>query len=209
VRDEGAVLVDTGPPNKTAALLQKIRDVPFDVRDLSLIFITHGHWDHIGGLNAVREEAGCPVAMNAREVENVEQEGGLPVKGITLWGRIFARMIGMMESSVSLTLPPVEITTGEEDVPLMKYGIPGTLLHTPGHTAGSTSLLLETGEAFVGDIAMAGFPLRVKPGLPIIGDDIETVKGSYARLLERGATRIFPGHGKPFDASVLERIVAA
>ena len=34
------------------------------------------------------------------------------------------------------------------------------VIHTPGHSMGSVSVLLETGDALVGDLAMTEFPLR-------------------------------------------------
>jgi hydroxyacylglutathione hydrolase len=209
VRERGAVLIDTGPHNKTPQLLGMIAGIPFDPKDLSLIFITHGHWDHIGGLSRLKEDLRCPVAMNGREAESLERGGGPPVIGIGLWGKTFAGIVRMMASKTAASPVSVDVRMGDEDFSLEPYGISGTLVHTPGHSAGSTSLLLESGDAFIGDIAMNGFPLRLKPGLPIIAEDLEMVKKSYVKLLERGVKKIYPGHGEPFDAVVLERIVAA
>jgi len=48
----------------------------------------------------------------------------------------------------------MDITLGNGDYSLHEFGIPGSIIHTPGHSPGSVSVLLETGEAFVGDLAM-------------------------------------------------------
>ena len=56
---------------------------------------------------------------------------------------------------------------------LAGYGIPGKIIYTPGHSMGSVSVLLDNGEAFVGDLAMNEFPLRLSPGLPIFAEDME------------------------------------
>ena len=53
----------------------------------------------------------------------------------------------------------------EDELSLRDHGIPGTVLHTPGHSPGSLSVVLDTGEAFVGDLAMNGPPLTRKPDL--------------------------------------------
>jgi len=79
------------------------------------------------------------------------------------------------------------------------------VLHTPGHTMGSVSVLLETGDAFVGDLAMNGLPLRIGPGMPPLAEDAVAVKDSWRLLLEKGAKRIYPAHGQPFGTEVLER----
>jgi glyoxylase-like metal-dependent hydrolase (beta-lactamase superfamily II) len=55
-----------------------------------------------------------------------------------------------------------------QDYSLANMGIPGRVIHTPGHTAGSVSLLLDTGEVFAGDMAMNAWFLRSTPGLPVL-----------------------------------------
>jgi hypothetical protein len=72
----------------------------------------------------------------------------------------------------------VDIVAGDEEISLVEYGIPGKVIHTPGYSLGSVSVLLENGEAFVGDLAMNMVPLRLKPGLPIFGDSLSIVKNS-------------------------------
>ncbi len=96
----------------------------------------------------------------------------------------------------------------ENDVSLADYGIPGKIIHTPSHSSGSVSVLLETGEAFVGDLAMNALPLRFSPGLPVFGDDVDRVKKSWRLLLEQGAKTVYPAHGKPFSADVIEKALS-
>ena len=92
----------------------------------------------------------------------------------------------------------VDIGITEKGFSLSAYGIPGRVISTPGHTEGSVSVLLESGEAFVGDLAMNKVPLRFTPGLPIFAEDIHRVKASWKKLMKMGAETIYPGHGKPF-----------
>ena len=72
---------------------------------------------------------------------------------------------------------------------------------------GSVSVLLETGDAFVGDLAMNGLPMRIGPGLPIFAEDLQKVKESWQLLLDRGAKTVYPAHGKPFSADAIRRIL--
>jgi len=66
-------------------------------------------------------------------------------------------------------------------------------------------VLLDNGEAFVGDLAMNQFPLCLRPGPPIFADDLGLVRRSWELLLERGAGMIYPAHGKPFPADLLRQ----
>ena len=68
---------------------------------------------------------------------------------------------------------------------------------------GSVSVLLETGDAFVGDLAMNMFPLRLSPGLPIVAEDMQQVRESWKRLMEAGAKTIYPAHGKSFPVEII------
>jgi glyoxylase-like metal-dependent hydrolase (beta-lactamase superfamily II) len=103
----------------------------------------------------------------------------------------------------------VDVVLHDEGLSLTEYGIPGRILHTPGHSAGSVSILLDSGEVFVGDLAMNKFPLRLSPGLPIFAEDLPTVVESWKLLLKEGATTVYPAHGRPFSVEVIRRAIAA
>lgn len=72
----------------------------------------------------------------------------------------------------------VDLPLGDGEMSLADYGIPGRILYTPGHTLESVSILLESGDAFVGDLAMNQFPLRLNPGLPSLAEDMKRVMKS-------------------------------
>jgi glyoxylase-like metal-dependent hydrolase (beta-lactamase superfamily II) len=73
---------------------------------------------------------------------------------------------------------------------------------------GSVSVLLETGDAFVGDLAMSEFPLRFSPGLPILAEDMQKVRESWKLLLDQGVKMIYPSHGEPFPADVIRKAIS-
>ncbi len=107
--------------------------------------------------------------------------------------------------SARISATKVDIVLRDEEFSLVPFGIPGKVLYTPGHTMGSVSVLLETGDACVGDLAMNGFPFHLRPGLPVFAEDLELVKKSWRLLLDQGAKIIYPGHGKPFPADIIRR----
>jgi hypothetical protein len=93
----------------------------------------------------------------------------------------------------------VDIVEGDEEISLVEYGIPGKVIHTPGYSLGSVRVLLENGEAFVGDLAMNMVPLRLKPGLPIFGDSLSIVKNSILH----GCKDSLSNACKPFREEIL------
>lgn len=87
-------------------------------------------------------------------------------------------------------------------------GKPGRVIHTPGHTMGSLSIVLESGEAFVGDLVMNFGFMRRGPGLPLFAEDVNLVVKSWKKLLDSGVKMIYPAHGKPFPVALLEKLAA-
>ena len=62
------------------------------------------------------------------------------------------------------------------------YRYSARVVYTPCHTGGSVGVVLDCGEAFVGDLAMNKLPLRRSPGLLILPDDIWKVEKSWRNL---------------------------
>jgi glyoxylase-like metal-dependent hydrolase (beta-lactamase superfamily II) len=176
--------------------------------EIQLIVVTHGHYDHIGSVKDIKEITGAKVAMHQGEKDCLEKSVDPPAPpGVTTWGRVLGGLVSKAAAASSIVVPAtdVDVVLGGEDVSLAEYGIPGRVIYTPGHTAGSVSVLLETGDALVGDLAMNGFPMRLSPGLPIFAEDIEQVKESWKTLLDAGAETVYPGHGKPFSADAIRK----
>lgn len=113
-----------------------------------------------------------------------------------------ARFMGrFVKAAAGLPCPPDILV--DDELPLADFGVRGRALHTPGHTSGSLSLLLDDGSAFVGDLC-ARIPLiGGRSYVPFFGEDQEIVYASWRRLLAAGATRIYPDHGPAFPASAL------
>ena len=101
----------------------------------------------------------------------------------------------------------VGVVVGDEGLSLYEYGIKGKIIHTPGHSPGSISVLLDTGDALVGDLAVNIPPFHFKPGPPIFIDDLQQIGESWKLLLDSGAKRIYPAHGKPFSADIIRKVL--
>jgi hydroxyacylglutathione hydrolase len=205
VKQEGLILVDAGGPNREQKFLANLKNLSIDPANISLLLLTHAHWDHIGSANQIRESTGCHVAINHRERHIVEKALKPLPPGTNLISKIFTIVMKAYVPFVSFPGTPVDLALEDEDFSLEPYGIQGKVIHTPGHSSGSTSLLLDTGDAFVGDLAMNSFPMRIGAGLPVLADDISVVKESWRRLLSSGAKQVYPAHGKPFKADKLEK----
>jgi len=205
IKERSLILVDAGPPQKADLLQKKLQGLSISPRDICLIVLTHAHYDHIGSLAEWKKMTSCKVAVNHREKEWVEKALKPLPKVLIPWGMLVNLSTRVMAAASRFSGTRVDLILQDDGMSLQAFGISGRVLHTPGHTQGSMSVLLDTGDAFVGDLAMNGLPVRFGPGMPSLGDDPNAVKTSWRLLLDSGARKIYPAHGKPFEADVLRR----
>jgi hydroxyacylglutathione hydrolase len=139
---------------------------------------THGHFDHLQGVDAVRRATGAPFWIHEAERDTLEH------------GPARAKMIFGLDLPAS-PVPDRWLAEGDR---LAVGGLTLTVRHSPGHSPGGVCLVGD-GIAFVGDTLFAGSIGRTD--LP--GADMETLLASIARVLLPlpDGTVCYPGHGPP------------
>jgi glyoxylase-like metal-dependent hydrolase (beta-lactamase superfamily II) len=207
IREQEVIMIDGGPANKKIDFIKAMKNIQLEPENIKLIVITDGHPDHIGSARDIKQLTKAKIAMHrlakgcleAGEWKNMRLPGGW--MGRKVFGKIITRFSGEIPST------EVELVIDDDGLSLKDYGISGRIVYTPGHTMGSVSVLLDSGEAFVGDLAMNKFPLRLGPGLPTIVENRDKVKESWRKILDLGATTVYPAHGKPFSAEVIKKVL--
>ena len=210
IKEQGSILVDAGPPKQAYKFVRKTIGLGIVPEEISLIVVTHGHMDHIGSLLGIKTITGAEVLAHQREKDVLERAIWELPAAHTPWGKVLLWLTRLAQKNIRFEPTPVEVVCKDRgsEFSLEEYGIKGSIVATPGHTPGSISLLLDTGDAFVGDLLMNGFPMRRGPGPPVFADDLKAVDLSVSLLLNRGAKMFYPGHGDPFSADMLPIPVA-
>lgn len=136
---------------------------------LKAILFTHGHFDHVGASQAIIDATGCKAYVHERELT----------------------MPAYLHRGLTYT-----DFYGEGDV-LSFDSLRFTVLHTPGHTPGSVTLMLDD-KLFCGDLLFRGSCGRTDSP----GGSWEQMLDSLKRVAELdGDYAIYPGHGAPLQLS--------
>lgn len=213
--DGGLTLVDAGLPGFHGQLEAFLRERGRRVAELDAVVLTHGHSDHVGIAEKVRQE-GVPVLVHEGDAEMVRTGSRQPREGGTvhylryraMWNLLFtgARAGGLRTTKVaSLT------TFSGEDVTLDVPGRPRAI-HTPGHSNGHVVLVFESA-LLVGDALCTRNPLTGRPGPQIMSRAFSVSSAQAMASLERlegiDAGVLAPGHGDPWTGGVAAAVARA
>lgn len=145
--------------------------------EVGVVVLTHGHFDHLGAADAVREQTGAPLAVHRADAPWITTGAGTG-----------GEMFGM----------PYRTAVADcllEDGDVVEAGrLRLRVLHTPGHTPGSICLFEEAqGHLFSGDTLFAGSVGRSDfPG----GDGRALARALAEKLVALPEdTVVHPGHG--------------
>lgn len=197
------ILIDSGRSHDFAAIVQALQQHGVAPADLALILHTHGHWDHCGSTAQLRQLTSARIAIHAADAPMMRRGDNGVLRPTCLFARVFKPLL---DRSFPGTEPDLLI---EHEMDLAEFGVQARILFTPGHTAGSISVLTSAGEALVGDLIMGGYlggRLRPhRPGLHYFAEDLDAVGASIHKVLATGPAVIYPAHGGPLDPAEVTR----
>jgi metallo-beta-lactamase class B len=171
--DQGHMLINTGVGSSVPMIRANVESLGFRFGDIKLLLATHGHWDHVGGMAAIKRLTGARMLMHEADVPVLEDGGNSDF-------RFYPKGRGTVYE-------PVKVDQALKDGERVRLGATElTVHHHPGHTKGATSFTFtvrEGGRDYrVGIINTAGInegvQLLKSPGYPTIVED-------YARTLAR------------------------
>lgn len=169
--DLKAVVIDPGM--NPAALLRRVEHLHIEA-----ILLTHAHFDHIGGVEALRKLKGCPVYIHDLEAGWLEDAKS---NGSAKWA----------ELGGPITASPAEFALAEGQT-LSLIGNEFKVLHTPGHSPGSVSFLCGK-DLFAGDVLFREGVGRTDLYGGRQGDLVDSIRLKLYKLPDD--TVVYPGHG--------------
>lgn len=175
--DKGSILFDTGWAGTLQAFCHAMGAAGERVQDITYILISHYHPDHMG---IAQDIANMGPAILAADIQK---------DYIHSSDKILAR--DKREAFTPIDDEKVIFVTADESREfLSRIGISGMIYETPGHSDDSISLMLDSGELFVGDLNPL-YELELHKGTKI--------EESWNILLSLHPRKIFYGHAPMAD----------
>lgn len=203
---DGYLLIDTSYNGKYSKFLKEMEKKNINLSQIKYIFITHHHADHAGFAARLVEETGAKLIIHQNSLDPLKKGKNEDVlKPVNARIRIifpFLR-IHLKITKFPPVLPKNEdiILKCDDDQLLRGIGIKGKILCTPGHSKDSISVIMDNGNAFVGDLAMNNS--KSTSYKPALVESIDTVFEEWDKLIKNGAKTIYPAHGDSFAADEL------
>ncbi len=173
-KNEGEIPVIVFDPGEEGDMLyDRLSSKGFKV---SAIVLTHGHFDHIMGVNELRKRAGCKVYAPEAEKELL--------------------LDPMLNSSGQFAFSyTVKADVYLKDGEITQIaGISFKTIHTPGHTVGSCCYYFEEDNILIsGDTIFEGSVGRTDLPTGSMGELCSSIRHKLITLPDE--TRVFPGHG--------------
>ena len=172
------LLVDLGWPGMFGALRANLERTGVPFKEIRYGLATHYHIDHAGAAQDLKL-AGVPLLVLENQVDAIP---------------VMKRWMKPQDHYTDITTHDnVVVSFAKSRAFLEQIGIAGEILHTPGHSDDSVSLLLDDGSVFTGDLTHPALVGLEDPGV---------VAASWQLLRERGARRVYAGHGpaRPMQA---------
>lgn len=170
------LLVDLGWPGRFATLAANLERMDIPLKEITHGVATHYHLDHAGAAQDLKN-AGMRLVVTEEQVAYIDGMKDF-VKAADNYTEISpdGNLVISCDGSRAL---------------LATLRIAGQLVHTPGHSEDSVSLMLDTGAVFTGDLTHPHF---------VTEDSAEVVMQSWQRLRDLGAKTVYAGHGpvRPF-----------
>ena len=131
--DDGLILLDGGLPQSAPLIVENVRALGFDPHDIRAILVSHPHFDHAGGVNALQRMTGADVYTGTAGVTPLTS------------GRLEADDPQYVEGSDEGSFPPVRKVSAVGDGESITVGsVAVRAVYTPGHTAGSVTWTWES-----------------------------------------------------------------
>jgi hydroxyacylglutathione hydrolase len=196
------LLVDTGRKSSREKLKKVLDNLGIKRVTLRAILVTHAHFDHVENGSEIKTLYDALIYGHHSEASYLASGDNAEIDGTLMITRLLVRAL---HNRLTKRFRYTPFTIGHfvhDRCDLSTLGFDAYIIHTPGHTAGSVSLIVGNEIAIVGDALFGVFMGSV---LSPFSSDLSLMVKSWGLLLDTGASLFLPGHGTTIKRDLLEK----
>lgn len=184
------ILIDTSTDSNWNKLVNRLQ--MHNLNKIDYLILTHTHHDHAANAGKVKDKYGASVIVHKNEALQLLNGEAILPQGTNLFTRTLINLVGKkVESRFDYEPCPYDIKV-DLVFSLNDIGFNAYLLHTPGHSSGSISLIIDDHIAIVGDTM---FGISKNSVFPPYADNAIELVSSWGKLLSTGCILFLPSHG--------------
>jgi glyoxylase-like metal-dependent hydrolase (beta-lactamase superfamily II) len=193
-------MIDTSPANKWRILEKRLSAL--NITHLDCLILTHTHFDHVGNMLKIKNRYNPAVIVHRKEALYITKGESVIPKGTNAFTRFLVnRVAPKIRSGFTFESCQYDILV-DSIYDLKDFGFNATVMHTPGHSAGSMSVIVDNEIAIVGDAMFGVFKGSVYPPF---ADDPKQMIHSWGKLLATSCRFFLPAHGTSNSRALLKR----
>ena len=200
---DGYIQFDGGMIQTLKKYLKLLVKHKINPEEIKLIVVNHAHFDHVSALKKLKKITKAQILVHEDDAEYLRKGISSEVKTLTLSSKLLMSFVPKSMRNYEPVEPDIAI---KDEYSLQEFGIDAKIIHTPGHTAGTVSLITKQGNAFIGCCAH-GSPIRLIPGLPKIAQDMNQVLSSWEKIINAGAKTLHISHGNQLSVDKMKKIL--
>jgi hydroxyacylglutathione hydrolase len=198
--DKTNILIDTSVSRLWNTLQKQLNKL--GISHIDYLILTHAHFDHAGNACKIKEKYRTSVIVQKNEAMYLTTGNNILPKGTTLLTRPIVNILGR-RLFTRLKYEPCKYDLLVDSLfDLRDFGFNAYLLHTPGHTIGSMSVIIDNEIAIVGDTLFGIFKWSV---FPPYAQDVKQMIHSWGKLLETNCSVFIPSHGFANSRQLVQR----
>ena len=206
------VLIDAGMPKSGSAIIEMAEERFGKGTRPESIILTHGHFDHVGGIVELINKWRVPVYAHPLEFPYLTGKMDYPEPDASVEGGMLAKISSIYPHQaidISGALQPLPSNFSVPDLPEWNW------IHTPGHSPGHVSFfrerdrLLLPGDAFITVRQDSFYKVLIQKkevnGPPrYLTTDWQAARESVLKLQALEPAIVIPGHGSAMEGNDLK-----
>ena len=193
------IIIDTSTRSNWKKLDKRLHKL--NISKLDYLILTHTHYDHAENALKIREKYKALLIVHNSEASCITNGEVVVPKGTNIFTKFIIKILAKSFANNKIVKCPYDILV-DSIYDLKEMGFNAYIMHTPGHTPGSMSVIVDDEIAIVGDTMFGVFKWSA---FPPYAYDTKQIIESWVKLLNTKCYLFLPSHGTADSRQLLQK----